>query len=140
MTGVSRITTEKAEIKLLKNGILKMTIFPNSNIDLNSAIEITDAAEVISGTKIHAHLIDIRKMMFMSSDARKHFKNLDNPNISATAILIDSMLHKTLVNMYFKFTSPKISTRVFANEKEARAWLNNKMKEAKEKINSDVLF
>lgn len=140
MTGISRVTTEKAEIKLLKNGVLKIMLLPNAAIDFKSAKEMTDSAEVISGTKIHANLIDIRKMMFMSSDARKHLKNYSNSNVAAIAILIDSKLHKTLMTMYFKFTPPKIATKVFDDEQEARNWLTKKIKEAKNKISSGVLF
>lgn len=140
MTGFWRVTTEKAEIKLLKSRLLKIVMLPSSSIDLKSAIAITNAANDIAGNKLHANLIDIRKMMFMTSDARKHFKNFNRTNIVATAILIDSKLHKTLMQMYFKFTPPKIHTKVFDDEKEARAWLLEEINRVKEKVNSDVLF
>lgn len=140
MTGIWRVTTEKAEIKLLQNGVLKIVVLPSSNIDLKSAVDITKAADEISANNLYASLFDIRKMVFMTSDARKHFKNLDKPYIVATAILIDSKLHKKLMQMYFKFTPPKVLTKVFDDEKQARLWLAEKIKETQVKIKSDVLF
>ncbi len=141
MRGISRITTEKAEVRLLNNGILKIIVLPNSKIDLKSAKMITDTSEDISGANIHANLFDIRKMIFISNDARKHFFNFSNPNTIAVAILIDSKIHKALMKMYFKFSSPKTNTRVFDDERKAKFWLSLKIKDAtKKKISSDVLF
>ena len=112
-----------ATIKLDDDGILSMKMAPKSNIDLDAAKKIAEAASKLSGDTIHANLVDIRDMTFMSSDARKHFGGQDKSTVKAVAVLANNTLNRPLVNLYLKFSSPKLPTRFFDDEEKARSWL-----------------
>ncbi len=113
-----------AEINYTKDRILFMRMHKKSNIDLDAAFQITEIASKITGNEVHANLVDIRQMVFMSSEARKHFGNQNKSTVKAVAIIMNSLLHKPLINLYMKFSPPLLPTRIFNDENMAIEWLN----------------
>lgn len=115
--------TEKAEIWFEENRILNMKMLPKADIDAQAAEEICKLASEVSRDRIHCNLVDIRLMTFMNNAARAVFGSQDKSTVKAVAIVNNSILHKSLVNLYFKFNKPKIPTKVFDNEEKAKDWL-----------------
>ena len=102
-------------------------MLPNSNIDIDAAKAIVEAASSISGQAKHANLIDIREMVFMSREARAYLGNQERKNVVAIAILMNSIFHNVLANLYFKFNKPRILTKEFDKEVDALDWLKEKL-------------
>ena len=117
-----------ADIIFDDSGILEMRMHRTS-IDMDAALKITFAVNNLTKDLVHVNLVDIRKMSFMSSDARKHFGSQDKSTVKAVAIIINSKLHTPIVNLYLKFSRPSLPTKMFDNEDDARSWLNEKLKE-----------
>jgi hypothetical protein len=115
-----------ADITLHDNNILEM-YFHKASINLDSAKKITDTASNLSGDVVHANLVDIRDMSFMSGDARKHFGSQDKSTVKAVAIVMQAKLHRPLVNLYLKISSPTIPTKIFDDKTDAENWLLEKL-------------
>ena len=116
-----------ATVNIEEDKILKIKMLPNSNIDIAAAKAIVQAAGDLSGSAIHVNLVDVREMVFMSRDARAYFGNQDRKNILAIAILMNSIFHNVLANLYFKFNNPRIITKAFDKEVDALDWLREKI-------------
>lgn len=117
------IIPEIAEISYNNEGILIMRMHNKSNIDKEAAQKIINVANKLAGDKVHVNLVDIRQMTFMSSDARKQFGSQNKSTVKAVAIVMNSVLHRPLANLYLKFSRPSIPTRMFDNEEKAIEWL-----------------
>ncbi len=116
-----------ADIIIDENNILEMR-FHKTSIDLDKAVKITEKASELIGNLVHANLVDIRKMAFMSSDARKFFGRQDKNTVKAVAIVMNATFHRPLVNLYLKFSRPSLPTKMFDDETEAVNWLLDKLK------------
>ncbi len=109
------------------DSILLMHMHKKSNIDIEAARKITDIANAMTGDKVHVNLVDIREMTFMSSEARKHFAIQNKSTVKAVAVIMNSVLHRPLVNLYLKFSRPSLPTRMFDNEEKAIEWLHESL-------------
>ena len=118
----------KANVSMDNTGILTMKMLHKSDIHENDAVEICKVAEGITKDKIHCNLVDISEMTFISKKAREVFASQEKKTIKAVAIVSNSMLHKSLLNLYFKFSNPSIPTKVFGDKEKAKDWLNKNLK------------
>lgn len=109
------------------DSILTISMEYKSDISLEKAKVISHEVETITGDKLHANLVDIRNMTFMSGDARKYFGEKNKKTVIAVAILSNATFHKPLVNLYLKFTRPSLPTKVFNTEKDALSWLKERL-------------
>jgi len=118
-----------ATVDIEEEGILKIKILPNASIELDTAKDIVKCAGEIGGSYIHANLVDIRDMVFMSRGARAYFGKQDKAIVIAVAILMNSAFHGVLSNLYLTVTRPIIPTKVFEREVDALDWLRRKISE-----------
>ncbi len=118
-----------ATVDIEEEGIVKIKILPNASIDLDAAMDIVNRAGEIAGPYIHANLMDIRDMIFMSREARAYFGKQDKQIVVAVAILMNSAFHNALANLYINVTLPRLPTRVFNKEVDALDWLRKKISE-----------
>ena len=119
----------KATIDFEEENILMIRILPHASIDLDTAKAIVKAAEEISGSPVHGNIVDIREMVFMSRDARTFFAKQDKSNVIAIAIIMKSLFHNALVNLYLDISRPAIPTKAFEKEIDAIDWLRKKLSE-----------
>jgi len=119
----------KATVDFEEENILKIKILQHASIDLDTAKAIVKAAEEISGSSVHGNIVDIREMVFMSRDARAFFAEQEKSNVIAVAILMKSIFHNTLVNLYFNVSKPAIPTKAFEKEIDAIDWLRKILSE-----------
>jgi hypothetical protein len=69
-------------------------------------------------------LADIRSVKSVEPAARKFLAGgISTDLISAGAFLINNQFHKVAGNFFIQFNKPKMPTRLFTCETEARAWL-----------------
>ncbi|MBN1950125.1 MAG: STAS/SEC14 domain-containing protein [Bacteroidales bacterium] len=113
------------DISYESDDILIMRMHDRSNIDIEQAEKIHAAASELSGDRMHGNLVDIRKMTYMSSEARKYFGKQNKQTVKAVAVISNSAIHKPLVNLYLKFSRPSIPTRFFDTEEAALSWLRS---------------
>ncbi|UCH13564.1 MAG: hypothetical protein JSV22_10670 [Bacteroidales bacterium] len=117
----------KATINFEEENILIIKILPNASIDLDTAKAIVEAAEEIAGSSMHGNIVDIREMVFMSRDARQFFADQTKSNVIAIAILMKSIFHNALVNLYLDISRPGIPTKAFEKDIDAIDWLREKL-------------
>ncbi len=118
-----KITTDHAEIEMLNDEILSLRFLPKTDINLEIAKETVEASSKVSQNRMHANLVDMRKMIFMSNDARKYFAKQNKETVYAIAVIINSKLHRSFANLYLKINKPNIPTKMFDTEEEALKWL-----------------
>ncbi len=118
----------KATIDFEEENILKIKILPNASVDLDTATAIVKAAGEISGSSVHGNIVDIREMVFMSRDARAYFAKQDKSSVIAIAILMKSLFHNALVNLYLDISRPAIPTKAFEKEIDAIDWIRHKLR------------
>ena len=118
-----------ATVDIEEEGIIKIKILPNTSIELVTAIDIVKSAGKIAGPYIHANLVDIRDMVFMSREARAYFGEQDKDIVIAVAILMKSVFHGALANLYLTITMPRIPTKIFEREIDALDWLRKKLED-----------
>ncbi|TNE48418.1 MAG: hypothetical protein EP343_16285 [Deltaproteobacteria bacterium] len=70
-------------------------------------------------------LTDIRKLRRVSKKARDYFTtHVDNSvQINANAILCDSLLSRTIGNLFLKLEKPDYPIKLFTSMEEALSWL-----------------
>ena len=120
----------KATIDYEEENILMIKILQHASIDLDAAKAIVEAAAEISGSSVHGNIIDIREMVFMSRDARAFFAKQDRSNVVAIAIIMKSLFHNALVNLYLDISRPAIPTKAFEKEIDAIDWIRQKLSKA----------
>lgn len=121
----------KATINFEEKNILIIKILPNASIDLDAAKAIVEAAEEIAGPSVHGNIVDIREMVFMSRDARQFFAKQSKSSVVAIAILMKSIFHNALVNLYLDISNPAITTKAFEKDVDAIDWLRERLSATK---------
>ena len=124
---------EKA-IKNLKNAkiyyqdkIIEVRFKENAAVELEDAKEIVTAiGEAVRGEK-HGLMINAEKMSFINREARSYFGAQKGKAAVANAIVVKNSLQKSFANMYLKFASPALPTRMFTDKEEGMKWLEEKM-------------
>ncbi|TVR39840.1 MAG: hypothetical protein EA392_05230 [Cryomorphaceae bacterium] len=82
----------------------------------------------MSGGEMHAHLVDVSRDVSSTVEARKYSaKNELMKHHIAYAMVGRSLPVRILANSFIKINRPKVPTRLFRTEKEAREWLKNKI-------------
>jgi len=107
------------------NGILFACYRPNIVIDINVAKQIVAERLNFSNGKDWPLLADIRQLLHVDFVARKYLAgSVDaTKNISAGAILGDSLISRFAGNIFLKIDKPKIPSKFFTDEKKAISWL-----------------
>ena len=123
-----KIETKGATLFLEDNKYLHIVFKSKISIDLGVAEEISEATRNLVGDQPHGNIVDTRKGMFITSDARKHFAEQSSEGIVGIAILINSKMQSGLANLYFKFTKRKVENKIFNDEAAAKSWIDSRLK------------
>lgn len=78
--------------------------------------------KLADGKKI-CFLIDITNILPPDWETRDYIENELNTLINAYAMISNSVLSKTIANVFFALKPPKYPIKMFTNEKDAREWL-----------------
>jgi hypothetical protein len=127
----SKIINEKIELFKREDQIYIYKAIKNSSIDLETVKEMTKIGDEWNGTELCANLIDIRDVLFIDSKARAYGAEQYRSYVAGQAILIESKISSYFANLFLKFSTPKVPTKLFTNEDEALFWLKLQMEKHK---------
>lgn len=113
----------KAELWMDDDKVLFFKMLPKSDIREEDAIEMCKMGASISKNVIHANLVDISEMTFMDKQARAVFAGQEKSTVKGVAIVSQSLIQKSIINLYFNFSKPIIPTKVFNTVDDAKRWL-----------------
>jgi hypothetical protein len=132
----SIIVNNKVKVSTVDELIFYYTVIDKVEIDLDTADKMAEAGEKLGGhVEKCANLIDIRKMLFIGGPARNSLAQAAPSNLKANAIVMNSKLQSTLVNLFLRFSKPVINTRIFTEVEPAESWLRMQLEHTSEKIN-----
>lgn len=121
---INSISSKCASLSIMEDGILRVTIFENSEIDLEESKAMHKISQDLTkGEKIFV-LIDARTQVVVSKESREWGSSPESlKNTVAQAILIDSLANRLIGNFIIQFHKPIAKTRLFSVEKDAIDWL-----------------
>lgn len=118
------LTTRTAKISLEKEGYMRISIIPDSVIDVEDALDNLLVIKNLSAGEKRLKLIDARGNWSMTAEARAIAKKNASPeNTLARAYIIDSFLSKVIFNFFRSFSQTNIPEDYFNHEEEAIEWL-----------------
>ena len=100
------------------------------HIDLPMAIQIVaDRINYSHHTDSYCYA-DIRGIRSVTKEARQHMADEGSRYVIAGAMLVESLLSKTIGNIYLTVSRPPVPIRLFTDKAEAMKWLRQKQLEA----------
>lgn len=122
-------TSRCATFSLIEEGILRIKLLENSEIDIVESKAMQQVSlEMTKGKKFVA-LVDARTQVVVSKESREWGSSEEGQkNMLAQAIIVDSLANKLIGNFIIQFHKPIAKTRLFADEREAIAWLREQKK------------
>jgi hypothetical protein len=119
------ISSRCANFLLDVDGILRIRLFEDAEIDLDDSKDMQRISIEITENKRFVALIDARAKVVVSKEAREWGSTAEaQKNMAAQAILINSLANKLVGNFIIQFHKPIAKTRLFSDEMSALTWLN----------------
>ncbi len=118
------IRSSVAEITIRQDGLLYARAFPNAKIGLKQAKEYYAMVQHLTGSKIHALVINISDVSEITKDAREYLakESSDLGNTAAVALISKSTVGKMIGNIFIAVTKPNYPVQIFNNFLEAHHW------------------
>ncbi|MBN8693385.1 MAG: hypothetical protein J0L69_09315 [Bacteroidetes bacterium] len=124
MVAESKISLEKADVFLIEDGILENHVKAMSHIEESDIWAIKKSNLSLTSGKPYCILVTAGHLSSISKEAKEVTASKDfAQNTIAKAILVDSLGHKIVGNLYVKLNKPYIKTKVFTSRDLAIAWL-----------------
>ena len=112
------IHVEAAEVSNYREGIILVTFFPGVGVDVSQAEEVIETVLHLARGKRHGNLVDARKLMFITGEARARFARQSPSCLTSTALVVGSAIQKTMGNLYLTVARPKTPTRICSSLEE----------------------
>lgn len=129
MVAESKISLEKTEVFLLEDGILENHVKAMSHIEESDIWAIKKANLSLTNGKPYCILVTAGHLSSISKEAKELTASKDfAQNTISKAILVDSLGHKIVGNLYVKLNKPYIKTKVFTSRELAIAWLQSQIR------------
>ncbi len=106
-----------------KDGMLFGKYAEHIHIDLPIAKFCVEKRLGFTRNKPYACLIDGRGIRSVSKEAREYLATEGAVNLTACALLIGSVLTRTIGNIFLTVNKPQIPTQLFTDEAAAKKWL-----------------
>ena len=124
----SEKTIEKIiEIPIAKmwkeEGIIFVKFIDKLDMTLENAKSGVQARLELSEGMSQPVLIDMRGIKSVTKEAREYLAEEGAKLITAGALIVGSPLNRTLGNIFLWVNKPKVPTKLFTDEGEAREWL-----------------
>ncbi|MDP2386229.1 MAG: hypothetical protein Q8M29_07645 [Bacteroidota bacterium] len=121
---VKELQTSTARMRLLKNGIVHYTHFPDAEVDVEQHLENHNALIELAGSVKRMILHDSSEMLHITSEARQKIRELESDcPVLARAIVTNSIGIKLFINFYIKMNKPLVKNKIFSNYEDAVNWL-----------------
>ncbi len=127
----STIINDKIKIVQGDDQIYSYIAINKCSMDMDTLIKMTETGDTWNGDKLCANLIDVRDMLFIDSKTRAYAAEQYREHVAGQAILIESKISSYFANLFLKFSRPKVPTKLFTEEREARTWLISQMAKRK---------
>ncbi len=121
---IKQIDYNNKSIALRSDGLVKIHLNINEEVEITDVIEVVTALEQIGRGKKFPLLILSNKYTLPSPEARAYIATPESdPYASAEAYVIQSLSQKLVGNVFMKFNKPARPTRIFTSEEKAIEWL-----------------
>ncbi|MCB1193628.1 MAG: STAS/SEC14 domain-containing protein [Leptospiraceae bacterium] len=118
------IETKTTKTFLRKDGLIQVDALPNSKMTIEDAIENIEAQKSLANGKKYPLLVNLGAVGSINRDARVYLGGTEaEKNISATAIVVSSIVGKIIGNFMIGLNKTIYPTRLFTEVREAIAWL-----------------
>lgn len=118
----------------LREDILLVKMKPNIDLNLEAMKNLLHQAVNLAEKKKYFAIIDTREPYDTSLEARNYYSESDYTEYRyADAFIVNSLPMRLVVNFYISFHKPKIPTKMFNNESDARKWVETLKQEIKAK-------
>ena len=126
---MERIHTKTAEIWMDSEGIIRMEILEDAQVDVNDLKERIQIIKKLSGGKRTLVLSDGRAFYYISKEAREFLAGREVADAHiAMALVANSLPNKLLANFFINFNRPLVRVKVFATEEGGLNWLRSFLK------------
>ena len=124
METLSEINTETANIKRLKNGVIRVEIRDDAHLEAKNLEENYNAYMDLMKGDSAPFLIIVNDSATISTEGREEFNKRTRREVrEKDALVIKSPATMLLINSQVKFVKPIIPTMAFIDERSAMAWL-----------------
>ncbi len=94
-------------------------------VNLRIAKEIVKQRQSVTLGESYPFVVDIRYVKGFKMDAVSYFSSDESvDDISKLALIIKSKFVAKLANLYYGIVKPRIPTKLFSSEEEAKEWIN----------------
>ena len=115
---------ETPYVKIWKDGDMLCCVFANKlDIDLEIAKHCVEARIMFSEGVSYPCLIDMKDVRSATKAAREYMAAEGAMYMKAGALLIGSVLTRTIGNIFLSINKPEVPAKLFTDEKEAKEWL-----------------
>lgn len=122
---VQKFDTDVSHIELRSDGIVKITMKDNVEVDITQSRKIFDIVCSFATKKELLVLVIGGKGASITKEAREFAGSDEASSITiAEAVVTDSLSQKLIVNFLLHFYKPKRELKLFTNEHDALVWLN----------------
>ena len=110
------------------DGILISAYKESSNIEVEDAIMVRDAALKLTGGKKCVALVDLTNVKTISKEARYYFSGMEFAEVfKAAASYVSTPVSKIIGNFFLGINKPAMPVRLFNSKEEAITWLKGYM-------------
>lgn len=121
---LQKFDTEVSHIELRSDGIVKIHMYDNIEVDINKSREIFDIVSSFATKKELLVLVTGGKNSSTTKEVRDFAGSDEASSVTvAEAVVTPSLSQKLLVNFLLSFYKPKRELKLFNNEQEALEWL-----------------
>lgn len=118
------IRTKKAEITLLREDFIQISIFENVHLEAKDIRIIHEEKIKLVGSKKHVVLLIAGRYSTISLEARELSASSEmTGNRVAIAIIARSIAHRLVGNFFIRVNKPPGNTRIFSSKERATKWL-----------------
>jgi hypothetical protein len=122
--GATVITTRVSKVWLGEDGIYRTVTDSNAQMSLEDSQEQVRAYRELGGGERLPLLVDIREIKGMDRQARKYMSGAEaTAVIAAAALFVHDSLSRMIGNFFLGINKSTHPARLFADEAEALAWL-----------------
>ncbi|MES2138791.1 MAG: hypothetical protein V4511_03730 [Bacteroidota bacterium] len=109
----------------IEEGILYCIYANDLDVDIETVKSVVTSRIDFSKGVSYPVLIDVKGIRSFTKEARDYAGKEGAKLIKASAIIVDSALTKTLLNLFLLINNPNVPIKLFTDEKEAKEWLQH---------------
>ncbi len=120
------LTRALKSLRVTEGNILEIAYNDNINVELQDITDLLNSVQEFTKGEPFKRLMIISPKATMVKEARKYLQEENHAmrkTIIAEAVIVHSLAHKMMFNIYSKFIKDIYPSRYFTDIEEARSWL-----------------